>query len=372
MLSTVAGGLELLLVAILGAGLSHMIASFLAGPGEREQALAALTARETVIPLWRESEGRIIWSNPAFRELQMRDPQFPGGRDRRETEGRWHSILRNGEVGHAVPADALVRAETDLGQMVQTMAKTFAHLPIGLAVFDRDRHLHIFNPALADLISLSPEFLSRRPSLVSILDAMRNRRMVPEPANWKEWRRSIAQMEQAASGEPYEQTWSLAGGQTYRVTGRPHPNGALALMIEDISSETIRSRRHRADLELCQGIIDTQEEGIAVFSASGRLVMSNAAYRGVWSHEPASEVAAQGIRQLSAHWRAATSPSPIWSEAEDFVATLGPRTAWQAEARLTDGRLIACRFAPLSDGATLAGFRLFPLWAPPRAVAGSA
>lgn len=372
MFSTVLGSLQLILVAILGAGLSHVIASLLSKPEERVQALAAKTALEAAIPLWRESEGRIIWSNPAFRDLQTADPQFPGTSHRHETAGQWFSILRQGDIGHALPADTLVKAEGELGQMVQTMAKTFAHLPIGLAVFDRDRHLHIFNPALADLISLSPEFLSRRPSLVAILDAMRNRRMVPEPSDWKDWRRSIAQMEQAATGALYEQTWSLAGGQTYRVTGRPHPDGALALMIEDISSETIRSRRHRADLELCQGIIDTLDEGIAVFSASGRLVMSNAAYNAVWSHEPGSTIAAQGIRQLSAHWRASSAPSTIWTEAEDFVSTLGPRTAWQAEARLADGRLIACRFAPLQDGATLAGFRVLPQRAAPRAIAGSA
>jgi hypothetical protein len=40
--------------------------------------------------------------------------------------------------------------------------------------------------------------------------------------------------EEAASGL-FEETWSLPGGQTYRVIGRPHPNGALAFMFEDIS-----------------------------------------------------------------------------------------------------------------------------------------
>ena len=176
----------------------------------------------------------------------------------------------------------------------------------------------------------------------------------------------------ASAAQPYERVWSLSGGQTYRVTGRAHPDGALALMFEDISSETIRSNRHRADLDLCQGVMDAMEEGIAVLSASGRLIMSNAAYNRLWSHQPGTDVATHGIRQLTAHWRAGTAPSQIWAEAEDFVATLGPRAAWQAEARLTDGRLIACRFEPLKDGATLAGFRVLPQRTTPRAVTGTA
>lgn len=370
MLSSVIGGLHLLLFALLGAGISHAIL-FVVGH-DRDDALAARVARESVIPLWQERKGRIIWTNPAFRALQQVDPDFPGPSSRHEVDGHWLQIVRTRDVGHALPVDTLVRAEAELGQMMQTMAKTFAHLPIGLAVFDRDRHLHIFNPALADLIALSPEFLSRRPSLVSVLDAMRNRRMVPEPANWKDWRRSVVEMDLSTTNQPYEQVWSLSGGQTYRVTGRAHPDGALALMIEDISSETIRNSRHRADLELCQQVIDALDEGIAVFSASGRLVMSNAAYNRLWSHEPGSEVAAPGIRQLTAHWRAATAPSQIWTEAEDYVAALGPRDPWRAEARLSDGRLISCRFAPLKDGATFAGFLILPQRASPRAITGTA
>lgn len=372
MLSSVIGGLHLLLVALLGAGLSQVIATVLAGKDDQDQALAARVARESAIPLWAEKGGQIIWQNPAFRALQQADPGFPGPSARQQVNGHWHEITRTHGVGHALPVDNLLRAEAGLGQMVQTLAKTFAHLPIGLAVFDRDRHLHMFNPALADLIALSPEFLSRRPSLMSVLDAMRNRRMVPEPANWKDWRRSVVEMDLASADQPYERIWSLSGGQTYRVTGRAHPDGGLALIIEDISSETIRNSRHRADLDLCQGVMDAMEEAIAVLSASGRLVMSNAAYDRLWSDEPGEKVAIPGIRQLAAQWRAATAPSQIWAEAEEYVATLGPKDPWQAEARLTDGRLIVCRFQPLKDGATLAGFRVLPQRATPRAITGTA
>jgi hypothetical protein len=47
----------------------------------------------------------------------------------------------------------------------------------------------------------------------------------------------------------------------------------------------------------------------------------------------------------------------LWSEAEEFISSVGNRISWQAEARLLDGRLLSCRFAPLAGGATLAAFR---------------
>lgn len=276
-----------------------------------------------------------------------------------------------GAVGMALPADDIVRAEADLRQIVQTMAKAFAQLPIGLAVFDRDRHLHLFNPALCDLTDLAPEFLSRRPSLLSMLDAMRNRNTVPEPKDWKGWRRQIVEMERAAASGQYEETWSLPAGRTYKVTGRPHPDGALALMIEDISTETLRSHRHRADLELAQAVIDTSDEAIAVFSVSGQLVLSNSAYAALWGHDPGATLSTAGFAQMAAHWRDLCAPTTLWTQAEGFASSLDTRSDLHGKARLSDGRLLSCRFSALSGGATLAGFRVHPPRSQPRAVARS-
>ena len=67
------------------------------------------------------------------------------------------------------------------------------------------------------------------------------------------------------------------------------------------------------------------------------------------------------------------SPSPVWSDLEDFASNPGDRMQWKAEVRLLDGRLIDCRFAPLSGGATMTAFRLRDAGTGPKAVfSGSA
>ena len=50
------------------------------------------------------------------------------------------------------------------------------------------------------------------------------------------------------------------------------------------------------------------------------------------------------------------------------VLTDADRAPWLAELRLLDGRLIECRFAPLSGGATMTAFRLRDAKAGPQAV----
>jgi hypothetical protein len=89
--------------------------------------------------------------------------------------------------------------------------------------------------------------------------------------------------------------------------------------------------------------------------------MSNSAYAALWGHDPAETLGDSTVRSLSAYWRTQSSPSALWAEVEDYVATIGDRQSWRGEARLLDGRLVACKFSPLAGGATLAAFCPLPL-----------
>src|SRR6056300_930551 len=71
----------------------------------------------------------------------------------------------DGSLYIATPCNRLVAAERSLRNFVQTLSKTFAHLPVGLAIFDQKRELISFNAALVELSTLDPRWLSGRPSL---------------------------------------------------------------------------------------------------------------------------------------------------------------------------------------------------------------
>jgi PAS domain-containing protein len=212
---------------------------------------------------------------------------------------------------------------------------------------------------LLDLSGLQPDFLSMRPTLFAFLDAMRDRDMIPEPKDYRTWRRQMVALEQAASSGLFEETWSLPSGLTYKVVGRPHPNGALALLIEDISTEIGRIRRYRADLELSQAVVDSVDQALAVFSPASALVMANAAYCRLWGHDPASTVSEGSFATLCAHWQGRSAPNPFWAEAESFAAAHDTDSApLHGEARLLDGRLVECRISALPGGAKLARFEI--------------
>jgi PAS domain-containing protein len=337
---------------------------------------------EAPMPIWRESaEGEVVWANRAYlgaaaaliepgREMTWPLPAlFPRGAATGERKmlvaggtTDWFEIAtvaaREERIIYALPVNKLVQAEVSLRDFRQTLAKTFAHLPIGLAIFDAQRVLQMFNPALIDLTGMSAEFLIARPTLPALLDAMREKAMIPEPKDYRSWRRQIVELEEAAASGLFDDTWTLPTGQTYRVTGRPHPGGALAFMFEDISTEIMRTRRYRADLELGQAVIDAMDDAVVVFAQDGGIAMSNRAAARLW---PGAEMAFVSVTDepgIIALWREMTAPTLLWSDLAEYIGSFGPREPWDGELRLRDGRLVTCRVSPMPHGSTLVAFRV--------------
>ncbi|SMX32557.1 PAS-domain containing protein [Maliponia aquimaris] len=262
----------------------------------------------------------------------------------------------NGWVHYATSIDSLVNAEMAQRNFVQTLTKTFAHLPIGLAVFDRDRQLVLFNPALVDLTHLPVDFLSAKPNLLSFFDHMRENRMMPEPKNYASWRDKLYDVVSAAREDRYCETWNLPSGLTYKITGRPHPDGAVAFLIEDISAEISLTRRFRSELELTQSVLDCFDDSVAVFSRLGVLTFSNSAYRTRWNCDPDSAFAEITIVDATKDWQQACDPSPIWPDLREFVLTLRDRQTWTADLTLKSGGRIRCTVQPVAAGATMVRF----------------
>ena len=168
----------------------------------------------------------------------------------------------------------------------------------------------------------------------------------------------MADLEQAAANSLFEETWDLPTGQTYRVTGRPHPEGAVAFLFEDITAEVALTRRYRSELEMSQAVIDTMDEAIAVFSPAGALILSNTAYARLWGVDPGTGLRETGIGDAMRDWQGQSHPNPIWADARDFVTAMQGRAPWKGDAQLKSGKGLICRFAPLPGGTTLVGFRV--------------
>ena len=169
------------------------------------------------------------------------------------------------------------------------------------------------------------EFLSSRPTVDMFLDCLREERLLPEPKNYTSWREQFKALEDAARGGKYCENWSLPDGMTYRVTGKPHIDGAIAFFFEDISAEISLTRQFRSDIETGQSVLDSLSDAIAVFSTNGTLVISNKAYENLWDPSGTDQTQRLDIQHELAVWRNRCAVAPVWSGLRDFIGTSGER-----------------------------------------------
>lgn len=326
-------------------------------------------------PVWELTvDGKVGWYNKAFELLmadsgeQQAEKLFPiESRDHHRiqvhrTNGKtdWFdvSFFQDGKrtIYSANCVTPLVQAENAQSTFVQTLAKTFAHLSIGLAIFDREGRLSIFNPALVDLTRLQPAFLASKPTMESFFDELRERRRMPEPKNYRTWRQEVSDLIAAASGANYRDTWSLEDGRTFSVQGRPHPGGATAFMIEDISTEITLTRSFRVEIEQYEALLDKIEDAIVVFSATGVLTFCNEAYRAMWSQNPEAAFADVTIHDAVDLWKAQTLGDVDWEVFGQFVAALGQKRAVLVDLATADGTVIEASLTTISSDATMVRF----------------
>lgn len=366
-----------------------LVDSLSLGVMEQELEILRSTMDHSPMLAWRQDrQGQVTWANSAYMDLaDARLPdqtQWPlpqivdlsarpasGGGARRiqvdhDGQSRWYDChvheVAEQTVAIALPADAAVRAERALREFVQTLTKTFADLPIGLAIFDRDRNLQLFNPALIDLTGLATGFLTARPTLYAFLDRLREARMVPEPKDYRSWRNQMASLEAAASSGHHVEMWSLPGGQTYRVTGRPHPDGAVAFLFEDITSEISLTRKFRADLSLGAEVLDSLEDAVVVFAANGELLISNRRYGELWG-----AAAPATLDDHIAVWTQACGQSPGLAALREALHAALPDQPVRGAMAGPAGGLLSWGLRGLSGGRLLLSFAA-PMPTPPLAV----
>jgi|GEM_PF-202270 len=350
----------------------------------------AFALGQTGLPLWsRSKNGDLLWSNEAFKELAFgSDPhdqatprKMPAffalpeqdaaviarrrislgtGAEPNQTQS-WYNIHEHvtpdGSIfGYAEGADDIVKVETTLNRFVATLTESFAQLSTGLAIFDADRRLTIFNPAIADLMQIDPSWLASRPGFRDFMSRVREGQMMPEQKTAADWKRRIRQIEKEAGQGTLSEKWVLPSGQTFKVSGRPHPHGAIALMIEDISTHISLERQYQSEIEQSRATLDFLTEAVCVFDTTGAMVYANSACAELWGFDAKDAVDHLNIVKATADWGAACKPTPVWGDLREFVTSLDQRAAWTADIALENGPALSSVFAPLPDGSTLAIF----------------
>jgi PAS domain-containing protein len=334
--------------------------------------------------LWVENSDQVAWANGAFSTLQdqfgsnlsiknfaLADQLAITGKQSRAelklpTTGKalYFEISKH-KFGKqtfyvALSAKAAVSAEMDRARFVQTLSETFAHLPTGMAVFDKERDLSLFNPALSDLLDVDPLWLANKPSLRDFLDRLHDKGALPEPRNFKSWRDQIVEMEKSAETGTYYDDWHMPNDKVFRVTGRPHPMGAVAFVFEDITNTIATEREYRLEIERLYSALDTVDSGIAIFDGYGTLSFANSTFDDIWKSDLSKNLASSSAIEIAEIWNKECEPTPILGEIRDFIFTADERANWSGIVKTVPGTFYDMNATVMAGGYSMIEFSPSP------------
>lgn len=252
-------------------------------------------------------------------------------------------------------------AQDDQTYSEQGALKVLDNLSTAIAIFGPERRLIFCNDSYASLWRFDPLWLAGEPSLSEILDRLRERRQLPEVADFRAFKE-----QQNALFETLEDARDillhLPDGRTLRAVIAPHEPAGLVFSYEDVSDQLDLERSFKTLNAVQRETLDNLYEGIAVFGSDGRMKLSNPAFADLWG---LSEPVLAGDPHLSDIINATRplitgiegSSDEEWrTYVSNQVAQFTGRQAAGGRLQLSDGTVLEYSSVPLPDGAVLLSY----------------
>jgi len=186
-----------------------------------------------------------------------------------------------GTVGVALDVTAHHSVKTELVRHDEAHALVLERLGTAMVVFASDQRLQFYNTAFERLWQLDREWLDSEPDYGTLLEVLRDRRQLPEVANFPAYKaEELAAFTDLL--EPIESLMHLPGGATLRRVISPHPLGGLLLTYEDVTDTLALERSYNTLIDVQAETLNHLQEAVAVFDGTGVLRLSNAAFATLW------------------------------------------------------------------------------------------
>jgi signal transduction histidine kinase len=335
-------------------------------------------------PAWISSEdGTLTWVNQAYvQAMDANDMQsvLRSGTSLLQREkidkahankatgliGRGHSITKgamrayhvfervidSGVAGYAVDVTALEESEKELDRHIKAHASTLDKLETAIAIFGPDQRLRFFNRAYVKLWGLDEAWLKSQPPDSEILDRLREKRAIPEQANFREWK--AKQLAAYSTLEVREDFWYLPDGRSLLVVCEQHPFGGVTYLYDNLTKEYQLESKYNELFSVQRETLDHLSVAVALFGSDATLRLFNPAFQSLW-RIPSS---AKGLHadQLSQMKEYSVEARAAWQDIRYALTALeGSRK--RLDGRVAhDGMVLSYSAVPLPDGNALLSF----------------
>ncbi len=256
-------------------------------------------------------------------------------------------------AGFALDQTRIEEADSELARHVAAHAEVLENLGTAIAIFSTDTRLTFHNTAFRRLWALEDDWLAGQPNYASVLDVLRERRRLPEVADWRAFRDEEVRRFTSLLAS-VEDLLHLPDGTTLRRVISPHPFGGLLMTYEDVTDTLALERSYNVSVAVQRETIDNLHEGVAVFGSDGRLRLWNPAYARIWSLESDELKGGPHITEVIGRHRRFFAGEFGWQRVHDALLDMF-QTRRPAHGRVErqDGAILDYTSVPLPDGSVL-------------------
>ena len=344
--------------------------------------------RRAPFPMWRVTgTGRIEWANDAYVKAvnaqdqadvlsgQIQLDEAAGeqtqavlaSNQRREdirhvvVDGKRRSMsvtlfpISGGATGIAVDATETETLRETLTRHIRAHDETLNRMSEGVVVFSPDRKITFTNTAFAEIFALDPAWLQSAPGHSELLDALREKRRLPEQDDYRAFKDEELSFYTDWPDETPDEIWPLPDGRTLRLVRMRDPHGGLSLLFEDMTDRMTMQSRFNTLIGVQRATLDKLSEGIAVFGPDGRLKVSNASFAKLWDLDEATLTDEPHFDELIARSLRFYHDRDFWVDLKARTTDPSPevRRHVTGEIKRSDDSLLSYLSRPLPDGATL-------------------
>jgi len=219
-----------------------------------------------------------------------------------------------------------------------------------------DRRIQFYNTAYVRLWQLDEGWLRSEPDYGEILEALRERRRLPEYADFPAFKQEqLSRFTEQV--EAHHELLHLPDGATLRSVTTPHPLGGLLMTFEDVTDRLALERSYNTLIEVQRETLDKLYEGVVVFGGDLRLKLTNPAFERIWAVPPALLESEPHVAEMAEHIRTFFQDDAERGSLKSRIVDLvTERVARSGRLERSDGTVIDWAKVPLPDGATMLSF----------------
>ncbi|MGA8400810.1 MAG: ATP-binding protein [Stellaceae bacterium] len=261
-----------------------------------------------------------------------------------------------GTIGFAIDRTDREAAEAELQRHISAHGGVLENIHAAVAISGADKRLRFCNSAFATLWGVETDWLATGPSLDELLERLRERRRIPEFADFRAFKRQQLAMFTSLI-EPQQELLHLPDDRTLSLTMSPHPFGGLVFVYEDVTDRLALERSYNTLIEVQRESLDNLFESIAVIGSDGRLKLHNPAYRKIWGLSEADLAGEPHISEIVEKTRRFYDDGGNWAILKArIIARLSGGTLERDLLDRADGTVLQVATVPLPDGNMLLSY----------------